>query len=107
MHRFNRLLHVIRTTLADVVAAMRGEALLSPALESMVEDLQLGVVPHVWTRIFYPTTKTLSSYLVDLGRRVSFFADWASHGPPPVMWFPAFFFTQGFLTGGYKERAPK
>ena len=46
--RFNRLLGVIKKSLLAVVSAVRGEIIISSALEEQSSNLFFGKVPAVW-----------------------------------------------------------
>ena len=101
--RFNRLLRAMKESLAAQQAALRGEVVMSSELEQMGDSLFNGQVPRVWSVVAYPSLKPLAAWVLDLKRRLQLFADWLHRGPPSVFWISAFFFTQGFLTGGQKR----
>jgi len=95
--RYNALLSVIKQTLANVKAAIRGDIVMSSDLEIVSDSLYDGKVPTGWKK--YRTMKPLASWVVDLLRRIAFLAKWLKEGKPPIYWMPGFFFTQSFLTG--------
>jgi len=106
--RYNRLLALIRSSMKDVQAAMKGLIVLSSALEAVATDLSLGRVPALWRERSYPTRKPLASYVADLLRRLGMFESWIAAGrTPSSFWLPGFFFTQSFLTGVSQNFARK
>ena len=72
MHRFNRLIKVIKTSLEDLKNAINGIILLSDELDSMFYDLLIGKVPQNWQKVAYLSLKPLSSWIKDLKLRVAF-----------------------------------
>ncbi|KAK7198632.1 dynein heavy chain [Novymonas esmeraldas] len=97
--RYNRLLAVVRATLADVQDALRGAVVMSSELEQVYLSLLDGKVPEVWRRRSYPSLKPFAAYISDLVARLDFLQTWYATGPPPRFWLSGFFFTQSFLTG--------
>eukprot|EP01064_Diplonema_japonicum_P028148 TRINITY_DN4256_c2_g1_i2.p1 TRINITY_DN4256_c2_g1~~TRINITY_DN4256_c2_g1_i2.p1 ORF type:complete len:4454 (+),score=1223.71 TRINITY_DN4256_c2_g1_i2:62-13363(+) len=97
--RYNELLSVIRNSLKALRKALRGEAVLTEALEVMYHEVLDGVLPSSWEGHSYPSLKPLGSYIADLHERVAFFSAWMEKGAPNVFWLGGFFFTQSFLTG--------
>lgn len=97
--RFNRLIHVIKTSLADMIKALQGLVVMSASLEDVHISLNINRVPNVWKGKSYPSLKPLSSYIVDLNARLKVLQDWIDSGPPTVFWLSGFYFTQSFLTG--------
>ncbi|KIY94301.1 Dynein heavy chain 7, axonemal [Monoraphidium neglectum] len=90
---------VIHSSLAQLAAALRGEALLSEELDRVGAAMFDGKVPALWMAASYPSLKPLGPYVSDLCERVTMMSDWLAHRPPPVFWLGGFFFTHAFLTG--------
>ena len=107
MGRFNRLSEEIRASLSDMVKAIRGEVVLSPALENVFDSVVMGRIPPLWLSKSYPSVKPLGAYIADLVQRLQFFAAWDAGGPPAVFWLSGFFFPQSFLTGVLQNHARK
>jgi dynein heavy chain len=53
--------------------AIKGEVLLSPALEMALAQLLDGKVPALWLKISYSSLKPLGGYIKDLIDRLHFF----------------------------------
>eukprot|EP00668_Euglena_longa_P033659 GGOE01043258.1.p1 GENE.GGOE01043258.1~~GGOE01043258.1.p1 ORF type:complete len:629 (+),score=195.85 GGOE01043258.1:40-1887(+) len=103
--RFNRLLHLVHRSLADLARALRGEVVMSQELELMGASLSRNQVPALWSARAYPSLRPLSSWVEDLINRCDFLQRWHAGGLPPVFWMPGFFFPQGFLTGALQNHA--
>ena len=103
--RFVTLVDVVRASLEQLCAAIRGVALMSREIGATMAAFLEGRVPSAWAAAAYPSRKPLSSWVADLAARLAFFGDWVAQGsPPPVFWLPGFFFTQSFLTGVLQVR---
>jgi dynein heavy chain len=72
MHRFNRLLRVIKNSMEDLKKAINGLILLSDELDSMFYDLLIGRVPKNWQKSAYLSLKPLAAWIKDLKLRVAF-----------------------------------
>ena len=94
LERYNRLLGVIRSSLQDLVKALKGLVVMSATLEDVGNDLFFGQVPSLWMSKSYPSLKPLASYISDLGDRMEFYDRWVAEGPPVVFWMSGIFFTQ-------------
>jgi len=97
--RFNRLVKVVRTTLANIRKAIVGLVVMSEELESIFNAMINGQIPGMWAKSSYPSLKPLGSYIEDLVTRLTFLQDWIDNGKPASYWLSGFFFTQAFLTG--------
>jgi len=72
MERFNKLLNAIHGNLNTLLKAMRGLAVMSPALEAICSSLVAGKVPASWAKVSYPSLKPLASYVADFLERFKF-----------------------------------
>ncbi|KAG5475488.1 hypothetical protein LSCM1_03608 [Leishmania martiniquensis] len=105
--RYNRLLAVVRASLADVQDAISGKVVMGSELEQVYLNMYDSKVPEVWKRRSYPSLKPLGAYVTDLIARLQFLRRWYDAGPPPLFWLSGFFFTQSFLTGVMQNYARK
>ena len=105
--RFNNLLTVVRSTLNNILLALKGLVVMSTELDSVAKALSVGFVPDAWMAVSYPNLKPLSAYIADLLQRLEFFQDWLDNGKPSVFWFSGFFFQPSFLTGALQNFARK
>jgi len=104
--RYNQLLAVVRTSVADLQKGLKGLVVISPELEEVFESLFTGKVPEMW-KIAYPTTKPLGPWTRDLIERIAQLSKWATEGAPKVFWLSGFTFPTGFLTALLQSTARK
>lgn len=97
--RYNRLLHVVRTSVEDLIKAVKGLVVMNDDLNEMYTAFTNNKVPHIWSAAAYPSLKPLISWFADLVKRVDFIRTWASKGEPIAFWIGGFFFPQSFMTG--------
>ncbi|XXQ39846.1 AAA+ ATPase domain-containing protein [Plasmodiophora brassicae] len=107
VERFNRLLHIIRSSLVQLGKAILGQVSMSTTLDLMYSAFLVNRVPKSWAAAAYPSLKPLSSWLHDLALRVDFMRSWMANGAPNAFWLSGFFFPQGFLTGVLQTHARK
>ena len=105
--RFNKLLRVMRSSLADVLKALKGLVVMSEELERLSSSLFVNQVPHMWANKAYPSLKPLAAWVLDLLARVAFIQAWIDEGIPPAFWISGFYFPQAFLTGTLQNFARK
>ena len=96
--RYNNLLTIIRQTLTQLELGIMGLDLISPELEKMMTAFAENKVPEQWAFAYF-STKPLSNWKEDLGRRYEFFKEWVTSGTPNAFWISAFTFPTGFTTG--------
>ncbi|KAF0288035.1 Dynein heavy chain 1, axonemal [Amphibalanus amphitrite] len=97
--RYNGLLSVIKTSLNELLRALKGLVVMSQGLERMATSLFNSKVPEMWAGKAYPSLKPLGAWVEDLILRTQFIRGWIEDGMPPVYWISGFFFPQAFLTG--------
>lgn len=95
--RFNKLITFINRNLKELVQAIKGEIIMTEALEETFNSLIINSVPKSWAKRAYPSMKPLSSWFTDFIERAAFFKN-ALNERPKMYWISAFFFPQGFLT---------
>ena len=72
------LLKTIRGSLFEVNLGLKGDLTMSENMERIVKALATDTVPTNWAQIAYPSLRTLSNWLPDLGRRASQLSEWVS-----------------------------
>lgn len=97
--RYNRLLKVMASNLANLQRAVKGEVVMSEDLEKIANSLFDNQVPGVWADKGFLSLKPLASWIKDLTTRVEFISSWIEGGTPKVFWISGFFFPQAFFTG--------
>jgi len=105
--RFNRLIEVIHSTLANFLKALKGLVVMSADLDSLGNAMIVGKLPELWSKKSYPSLKPLASYVSELIARINMLRDWIDSGAPPTFWISGFFFTHAFLTGITQNYARK
>ncbi|KAI5104428.1 dynein heavy chain 2, axonemal isoform X1 [Silurus meridionalis] len=105
IHRYNTLLHTIRTSLTELEKGIKGLVVMSSHLEEMFQCIHDARVPPLWEKA-YPSLKPLASWTRDLCQRVEQFARWADTAHPPILfWLSGFTFPTGFLTAVLQSSA--
>ncbi|XP_076627799.1 dynein axonemal heavy chain 1 [Colletes latitarsis] len=97
--RYNGLLEVVKTTLVDLLKALKGLVVMSQHLETVSNSLYNNRIPKVWQDKGYPSLKPLGAWFLDLKDRIAFLRSWETHGIPAAFWISGFYFPQAFLTG--------
>jgi len=105
--RFNGLIKVIHSSLADIQKAIKGLMLMSLELEQVFNSIFDGKTPGMWLDQSYPSLKPLGAYTNDLIDRIKFFQTWIDEGIPVSYWLSGIYFTQAFTTGAAQNFARK
>ena len=69
--RFNRLIRVVRSSLQNLLKALKGLVLMSAELEMLRGDVAAGRLPSLWASRSYPSLKPLAAYFKDLLQRLA------------------------------------
>jgi len=105
--KFNRLLGVMKVSLADLQKAIKGLVLMSADLDAMYTSFLNNAVPPIWEKVSFASLKPLGSWVNDLTFRVNFMHNWLVNGQPASFPLNLFFFPQGFMTGTMQTFARK
>jgi dynein heavy chain len=89
----------MRTSLPELVKALKGLVTMSEELEQMVKAINANAVPAPWSANGFLSMKPLGSWVKQLNDRVTFLNRWIESGVPPAFWMSGLFFPQAFLTG--------
>jgi dynein heavy chain, axonemal len=105
--RYNRLLAVMKSTLANLKKALKGLVVMSDDLEKLSNSIFDNQVGKVWADVSFLSLKPLGSWIEDLSLRIKFLKDWIEGGTPMIFWMSGFFFPQAFVTGSLQNYARK
>ncbi|KZC03876.1 Dynein heavy chain 1, axonemal [Dufourea novaeangliae] len=105
--RYNGLLVVVKSTLVDLLKALKGLVVMSEQLETVANSLYNNRIPKVWQDKGYPSLKPLGAWFLDLKDRIAFLRSWEARGIPAAFWISGFYFPQAFLTGTLQNFARK
>lgn len=70
MDRFNKLVKVMKSSLANLQKAIQGLVVMSLELEKMFNSFLDQKVPENWENVAYPSLKPLGSWVADLIQRL-------------------------------------
>uniref|UniRef100_A0A8C6R755 Dynein axonemal heavy chain 2 n=1 Tax=Nannospalax galili TaxID=1026970 RepID=A0A8C6R755_NANGA len=105
IHRYNKLMRTILSSLTDLEKGIQGLIVMSTSLEEIFNCIFDAHVPPLWGKA-YPSQKPLASWTRDLAVRVEQFELWANRARPPVIfWLSGFTFPTGFLTAVLQSSA--
>jgi len=92
--KYNRLLSVMKTLLANIKKALVGEVVMSEELEKMGSSMYDNIVPTSWAAVGFLSLKPLASWTNELLQRINFLNEWINgkEKTPPVFWISGFFF---------------
>ncbi|GCB82196.1 hypothetical protein scyTo_0021954, partial [Scyliorhinus torazame] len=77
IHRFNRLLSVVCSSLRSLCLAVKGQIILTDALEDAYNSFLSMKMPTLWQLHSYESCKPLGPWIADLIERVTFFKTWS------------------------------
>jgi len=79
--------------MTTLIKALNGMVAMNSELSVLFADMVKNVIPSAWTGVSYNSLKPLGSYILDLVKRLKFFAKWIEDDSPPTFWLSGFYFT--------------
>ncbi|CAD7077293.1 unnamed protein product [Hermetia illucens] len=105
--RYNILLNIIHSDLANLEKAIKGLVVMSEELENIFKALISNLVPAKWSSKGFLSIKFLSNWVFDFQRRIDYIQTWQRSGLPRSSWLSGVYFPQSFLTGILQTHARK
>ncbi|XP_051721899.1 dynein axonemal heavy chain 11 [Ctenopharyngodon idella] len=106
--RMNLLLAEIHRSLKELDLGLKGELSLSSDMELLQTALFYDSVPESWSRLSYPSTKTLALWFSDILAQCRELDTWTQDFVfPAVVWLSGLFSPQSFLTAILQSIARK
>jgi dynein heavy chain len=96
----NTLVAEIVRSLNELELGLKGDLTMSAAMEGLSDALFMDQIPASWAKLACPSLRTLATWMVDLGNRLTQLSDWTSNPLeiPATTWLPGIFNPQSFLT---------
>ncbi|KAM9783033.1 dynein axonemal heavy chain 11 [Neosynchiropus ocellatus] len=106
--RMNMLLSEIRNSLNELELGLKGELTISARMEALQSSLSTDCVPDSWSRLSYPSMKSLTNWFSDIRSSCHELDGWTQDFVlPAVVWLPGLFNPQSFLTAVMQTIARK
>jgi len=107
--RMNILCREMRRSLKELDLGLSGELQMSERMEDLFNSLYLGRVPASWTKLAYPSQRSLSSWMDNLIARAGQLQSWVEEPAsiPLVVQITYMFNPQSFLTAIMQKTAQK
>ncbi len=96
----NTLLATIHRTLEELNLGFAGELTMSSQMEELMFNLYNDAVPTTWSKIAWPSLRSLPAWLADLSKRLAQLQTWTEHPSdiPRSTWLGGLKNPQSFLT---------
>jgi len=96
----NALLVSITISLRDIALALKGELTATDEMEGVIDNLVLERVPMAWSKLAYPSSRGLSSWLTNLLARFEQLNNWKDEPStmPKIVNIARLFNPQSYLT---------
>jgi dynein heavy chain len=107
VERWNSVVAVMRSSLADLQRALSGEVGFSAALEALAASLFNGQLPAMWARLNPATEKPLAAWMTWFQRRHRQYMDWVENGEPAVVWLAGLHTPETYLAALVQARHPR
>ncbi|RXG53559.1 Dynein heavy chain 5, axonemal [Armadillidium vulgare] len=100
--RMRKVLKIVRQSLKDLLLAVEGTIIMTPALKDTLDAMFDARVPESWKKVSWASS-TLGFWFTELLERDAQFRRWLTNGRPICFWITGFFNPQGFLTAMRQE----
>ncbi|XP_066511362.1 dynein axonemal heavy chain 10-like isoform X1 [Hoplias malabaricus] len=98
LERFNKLIHRMSRSIAELQRALAGEVGMSSELDEVARALFNGQIPAIWRKLAPDTLKSLGNWMIHLKRRYEQYSSWVDSGEPVVMWLSGLHIPESYLT---------
>ncbi|KAL0482284.1 hypothetical protein AKO1_000651 [Acrasis kona] len=106
--RMNLLLNEIKVSLRELKRGLNGELTISEQMDQLLNAIDLDKVPMIWTKVAYPSLRSLPTWFKDLMRRIEQLEEWSSELMlPKTVWISGLFNPMSFLTAVMQTTARK
>ena len=96
----NTLLIEVCISLENLNLGFKGELTMTEAMEKLQSSLYFDTVPATWSKLAFPSMRSLSGWMTNVNDRITQLSDWTSmpNDIPAVTWLGGLFNPQSFLT---------
>jgi len=95
----NILIGVIRTSLEDLDAGLKGQLNITEDMEMLSSKMFVNLQPDIWVKYAYFSLKDLPTWYEDLLFRIAQLAEYTEElCPPKTLWISGLFNPMSFLT---------
>lgn len=101
--KYNTLLDLIFHSLDALANSIRGTDIQFSGFDQILYEIANNKIPFIWLHDSYATSKSLSSYVVELLKRIRYFEQAICNGPSVALWFAAFYYPQAILASVKQE----
>ena len=101
--RLQKVLSVLRASLANLKLAIAGTIIMSPDLADALDAIFLARVPAAWTKVSQLVAPNMGVWFLNMLNRAEQFTNWLKNGRPNTFWLTGFFNPTGFLTANRQE----
>jgi len=105
----NHLVHEMKRSLHELDLGFKGELTMSEPMEALQRSLIFDRVPGTWGGMAWPSRRTLTPWLFDMGERLAQLVEWTGNPLeiPVVTWLGGLITPQSFLTAICQVTAQK
>lgn len=102
LERVNVLIEAVRSSLEDLIKALKGVIGMSAVLDDVANNMFNGFIPPAWKALAPSTLKSLANWMGDFQRRLSQYNEWIDT-EPCIMWLSGIHVPESYLTAVRQE----